>query len=94
MQTLARSMPDFHKTLILARVRDLRQGDESASAVGGRYVVDEMALATEHAPFRHKNTRKEVGSQRKKQKTEEEEDESISPESDRGDGKTNERVKS
>jgi len=38
-------MPDLHKTLIVSNVR--RIDDES-------YVVDELAIATEHAPFRHK----------------------------------------
>jgi hypothetical protein len=52
-------MPDLHKTLILAHVRE---SDEGVS-------VDEMALATEHAPFRHKNTVKGVGSQTKKAMT-------------------------
>jgi hypothetical protein len=52
-------MPDLHKTLILARVREGEEG----------FSVDEMAIATEHAPFRHKNTVKGVGSQVKKAKT-------------------------
>lgn len=62
MQTLVRSMPDLHKTLILAQVREIEGGDE--------YIVDEMAIATEHAPFRHRSTIKEVGAQVKKQKIE------------------------
>ena len=45
MQTLVRSMPDFHKTLILA---DIRTCDD------GTYSVEELAMTTEHAPFRHK----------------------------------------
>ena len=62
MQTLTRSMPDLHKTLILAHIVQ----DEH-----GEYRVEEMAIATEHAPFRHKKqaTPKAVGSQVKKQKT-------------------------
>ena len=56
MQTLVRSMPDLHKTLIIARVQQ----------VDGAFEVDEMAIATEHAPFRHKSEKKEVGAQRKK----------------------------
>jgi tRNA splicing endonuclease len=59
MQTLVRSMPDLHKTLILAHIKEV-QGDE--------FAVEELAIATEHAPFRHKNTSKRVGEQRKKQK--------------------------
>eukprot|EP00978_Attheya_sp_CCMP212_P000145 scaffold280_cov50-Attheya_sp.AAC.2 len=62
MQTLVRSMPDLHKTLILASVRNSM--DDSSP-----YAVDELAIATEHAPFRHKKqTFVEVGSQVKKQK--------------------------
>lgn len=66
MQTLVRSMPDLHKTLILANAR------RSAS---DEWVVEELAMATEHAPFRHRNkvtvANAKVGTQRKKQKTEE-----------------------
>lgn len=58
MQTLVRSMPDLHKTLILAHIRE--EGED--------FVVQEMAIATEHAPFRHRNPVKKVGDQRKKQK--------------------------
>ena len=60
MQILARSMPDLHKTLILVNLRD---------TANGNIVVDELAIATEHAPFRHKNQQakqKEVGLQVKK----------------------------
>ena len=86
MQTLVRSMPDFHKTLILANVRKVinvvpnhnenqqeqqnfikerNQTENSDDDVN--YVVDEIAMATEHAPFRHKKAseRKLVGSQTK-----------------------------
>jgi tRNA-intron lyase len=59
MQSLVRSMPGLHKTLILANVR--RSGKE--------YEVDELAMATEHAPFRHKKTVVQVGEQRKKART-------------------------
>lgn len=56
-------MPDFHKTLVLANVRQITEG---------KYCVDELAMATEHAPFRHKQKAiGEVGLQRKKPKTEE-----------------------
>lgn len=61
MQTLVRSMPTLHKTLILANIVE--------QAAGG-YVVQEIAMTTEHAPFRHKNAKKKVGEQRKKQKLE------------------------
>ena len=59
IQTLTRSMPDLHKTLILAHLREKANGE---------IVVDELAIATEHAPFRHKNQKmkNEVGSQVKK----------------------------
>jgi len=59
MQTLVRSMPDLHKTLILTHIRE----------VGDEFQVDEMAIATEHAPFRHKKQQVKnvvVGSQVKK----------------------------
>jgi hypothetical protein len=52
---------DLHKTLILASVRT---GDD------GEFTVEELAIATEHAPFRHKNIITEVGGQRKKAKVE------------------------
>mmetsp|Transcript_30142 Transcript_30142/g.72358 ORF Transcript_30142/g.72358 Transcript_30142/m.72358 type:complete len:92 (-) Transcript_30142:70-345(-) len=61
IQTMVRSMPDFHKTLVLANVRL----DEE-----GKSVVDELAMATEHAPFRHKQRIiDQAGLQRKKIKT-------------------------
>ena len=55
MQTLTRSMPDFHKTLVLVNV----EGDS----------IQELAMATEHAPFRHRPQPKEVGGQVKKKKS-------------------------
>lgn len=54
IQTLTRSMPDFHKTLILVNVKG-----ES---------IEELAMASEHAPFRHRPQQKEVGGQVKKMK--------------------------
>jgi hypothetical protein len=51
-------MPDFHKTLILA---NLRWDD-------GEWKVDELAVATEHAPFRHRKLSATPGAQRKKQR--------------------------
>lgn len=81
MQTLVRSMPDLHKTLILAHVvlkqrnnstkknSDELEKDDS-DTISNPYDVHELAIGTEHAPFRHKRIRKdiEVGSQVKKQK--------------------------
>jgi hypothetical protein len=46
--------------LVLANIRQ----------VGDDYVVDELAVATEHAPFRHRQAPKEVGEQRKRAKLE------------------------
>lgn len=63
MQTLVRSMPDLHKTLILANLRWNEERD---------WKVDELAMATEHAPFRHKRKtlgETAVGSQRKRAAT-------------------------
>eukprot|EP00581_Thalassiosira_minuscula_P015004 CAMPEP_0183731628 /NCGR_PEP_ID=MMETSP0737-20130205/35993_1 /TAXON_ID=385413 /ORGANISM="Thalassiosira miniscula, Strain CCMP1093" /LENGTH=199 /DNA_ID=CAMNT_0025964409 /DNA_START=124 /DNA_END=723 /DNA_ORIENTATION=- len=92
LQTLVRSMPDLHKTLIVAHVREEEEelllddttavttcddsdckgssGDDGMDApmFQKRYVVDELAIATEHAPFRHKNAPKGVGNQRKPQR--------------------------
>lgn len=61
IQTLVRSMPDLHKTLIVANV--------VGSIEVGTATVEELAMATEHAPFRHRQKMVEVGAQRKKQKT-------------------------
>lgn len=62
LQSLVRSMPDLHKTLILANVVRPSTKDK-------KYDVHEIAIATEHAPFRHKKTA-EVGSQQKRAKLE------------------------
>ena len=58
MQSLVRSMPDLHKTLILANPQFHPDGSLAK--------IEELAFATEHAPFRHRKQRGEVGSQRKK----------------------------
>ena len=58
MQTLARSMPDLHKTLVLANVKGV-DGDSP--------YIEEVAITTEHAPFRHRPKPIEVGAQRKTQ---------------------------
>mmetsp|Transcript_50 Transcript_50/g.65 ORF Transcript_50/g.65 Transcript_50/m.65 type:complete len:135 (-) Transcript_50:229-633(-) len=60
MQTLVRSMPDLHKTLIIA---SLEKNDNINDNGDDGYIVHELAMATEHAPFRHKNVMKEVGAQ-------------------------------
>mmetsp|Transcript_54537 Transcript_54537/g.132408 ORF Transcript_54537/g.132408 Transcript_54537/m.132408 type:complete len:119 (+) Transcript_54537:339-695(+) len=58
MQTLVRSMPDLHKTLVLCLVTG--EGDDRT--------IQEIAMATEHAPFRQRTKKfsKKVGSQKKK----------------------------
>jgi len=75
IQTLVRSMPDLHKTLIVANVREVGNDgcaddvdDGGGSKVERSYVVDELAMATEHAPFRHKNVPRGVGTQVKPQR--------------------------
>ena len=93
LQSLVRSMPDLHKTLILAQVIPRRHDHTTDDGVGDdamqeedtvtkrdndsynhqhqnttiMWDVQEIAIATEHAPFRHKKT-VEVGGQRKKQR--------------------------
>ena len=64
IQSLVRLMPDLHKTLLLASLHPQEDGT---------HVVEELAMTSEHAPFRHKHAeRKEkatqVGAQRKKSK--------------------------
>lgn len=60
MQSLVRSMSDYKKTLIVVHLRENGQ-------------IDELAIGTEHAPFRHRQ-KVAVGEQskdrRKKQKIE------------------------
>mmetsp|Transcript_16474 Transcript_16474/g.24666 ORF Transcript_16474/g.24666 Transcript_16474/m.24666 type:complete len:159 (+) Transcript_16474:32-508(+) len=80
IQTLVRSMPELHKTLIIATIRkssaenddaiafEKDVGNDQSKETKDYYIVDELAVATEHAPFRHKNITKEVGFQLKKQK--------------------------
>ncbi|KAL3805284.1 hypothetical protein HJC23_008991 [Cyclotella cryptica] len=86
IQTLVRSMPNLHKTLIVANVRPVvRQECRIAGLsdyTGSRmkdttpanscdfssYNVEELAIASEHAPFRHKNTPRGVGQQIKPSK--------------------------
>jgi hypothetical protein len=47
-------MPDLHKTLVVVNVKDDK--------------VEELAMATEHAPFRHRPEPGAVGSQVKPSK--------------------------
>ena len=65
IQTLVRSMADLHKTLILVHMKR----DEA-----GNITIEELAMTTEHAPFRHKPKMVEVGGQKKKLKTEKKEE--------------------
>ena len=82
IQILVRSMPDLHKTLIIANVKKCSKKNSDAIAYTpasvkldhssveniNYYVVEEIAIASEHAPFRHKSTLSKVGGQVKKQK--------------------------
>ena len=66
IQSLVRLMPDLHKTLLIASLHP--QAD-------GTFTVQELAMASEHAPFRHKHLERtrqatQVGTQLKKQKQE------------------------
>ena len=103
IQILVRSMPELHKTLIIANVKQCPPDQPGAivyvhgtsndiivsSGVGEEedmigsfsqtkqektkvsyYIVEEIAIATEHAPFKHKNVTNKVGGQlKKKQKS-------------------------
>lgn len=98
VQILVRSMPELHKTLIIANVKPCSPDHMGAISyngctdvvadvdinVDGRrsdstipvsqntkyYIVEEIAVASEHAPFRHKNVMDEIGVQlKKKQKS-------------------------
>jgi hypothetical protein len=55
-------MPDLHKTLILVYIG-------GGNWESGDATIHELAMTTEHAPFRHRHKIKEVGGQKKKQKT-------------------------
>ena len=78
IQTLVRSMPSIKKTLIVAHVKEKKMDGNNSSSDGSgddiqqqsikeRYVVHELAISSEHAPFRHKNIPKGVGTQIKPQ---------------------------
>ena len=77
IQTLVRSMPGLHKTLIIACVKQVMSKDSMDSTTSrlvsgeekygidySQWKVEELAIASEHAPFRHKNI-KGVGMQLK-----------------------------
>jgi hypothetical protein len=75
-------MPDLHKTLILANPRRRRSNDATEIVIemdDVAWVVEELAMATEHAPFRHRSRSllaeassdaRMVGAQYKRQKIE------------------------
>jgi len=65
MQTLVRSMPDLHKTLVLANVN----ANTKDIDFNNNRCVDELAVTTEHAPFRHRPKPIEVGAQKKNKKS-------------------------
>ena len=72
IQTLVRSMPSIKKTLIVAHVKEKKMdgsGDDRQpqQSIKERYVVHELAISSEHAPFRHKSIPKGVGTQIKPQ---------------------------
>lgn len=71
-------MPDLHKTLIIANVVEILDSNyvdsfieiphndtDEVKPYSRKYNVEEIAIATEHAPFRHRNVIKEVGMQKK-----------------------------
>ncbi len=72
IQTLVRSMPDLHKTLILAHVKAKSVFDFNSSSIeenlDSNYIIEELAIASEHAPFRHKKVHVGVGGQVKRRK--------------------------
>lgn len=58
IQTLVRMMADLHKTLILVHVSEVNDDATNGNSVrvsyqGKEYWLDEFAITTEHAPFRH-----------------------------------------
>eukprot|EP00985_Skeletonema_marinoi_P008523 scaffold3879_cov90-Skeletonema_marinoi.AAC.3 len=72
IQTLTRLVVSTGKTLIVAHVKEVAEEivedkiEDMVVTYGEpprRYVVEELAIATEHAPFRHKNVMKGVGMQ-------------------------------
>eukprot|EP00986_Skeletonema_menzelii_P012012 scaffold6394_cov155-Skeletonema_menzelii.AAC.3 len=73
IQTLTRLVVSTGKTLIVAHVKEVSKDttkdkttEDMVVSYGDpavRYIVEELAIATEHAPFRHKNVMKGVGMQ-------------------------------
>jgi tRNA splicing endonuclease len=64
IQTLARSMSTLHKQLIIVDI--LSSYDNNSPDDSNNYSINEIAVASGHAPFRHKrNVVKKVGSQLK-----------------------------
>ncbi len=76
IQTLARSMAILHKQLIIFDIKPVSSENENTFAVANEecerilhYEVSELAIASGHAPFRHKRQATvKVGGQIKKQK--------------------------
>merc|ERR1712032_226601 len=66
MQILVRSLNELHKTLVLAHVKEKYNPIDSSS----NFVVQELVISSEHAPFRHRNKKyncnKKVGYQLKR----------------------------
>lgn len=80
IQILARSMATLHKQLTIVNVRPgtsvvenpIRTDDHlnHEEGIGDDYVIDELAIASGHAPFRHKRREiNPVGSQLKQKRT-------------------------
>lgn len=75
IQSMVRLMPDLHKTLLLASLHPQQDND-------GNWQVQELAMASEHAPFRHKHLERRqnaarVGNQRKKKRQKQEQDGTV-----------------
>lgn len=82
LQALCRSMPDLHKTLVICRVldqckckhrkEDTNSGNEGTLGqvclLSDCYSIEEIAVASEHAPFRYRKKKKDVGEQVKPRK--------------------------
>ena len=75
IQTLARSMSTLHKQLIVIDVIPSSAEDERSliytNCDGGEgltkyYRIDEIAIASGHAPFKHKKKETKVGEQKKR----------------------------
>lgn len=62
LQTLVRSMPDLHKSLIVASVAPNSISVTDTSSSPTYYEVEELAILSSHAPFRRKHV-KDVGQQ-------------------------------